>query len=674
MNEDAMGLIEDVFGYEWWGKPCLAVKTASGMAAHFAADLEDIQLFAEENMARDVYITPATFDSQASGEIARKAEFAFALYAVVIDVDFQYPGAHTEPQLPSEQEAKRWIWSFRIKPSTVVHTGHGFQVWYFLKAPMVLKENGVREKAKELTCGIQDSFRKAGEGHGWKLDNTANLAQLFRLPGTCNCKCNPSVPVKSVYRKPETRYDWQELYRDFVETKPEAERESKSAGHERFEADFDRICRSCRFMEHWKDDAAVLPEPHWYYGVTIAARCLDGERIVKEVSRLYPKYDERETEKKIEHALNDTGPMTCEGIIGKLRFEGCERCPRKGSIKSPIELGSKKAGGEKNEGWTYEEIMNYQIPEGAVAVEGLLYKGLTILGGAPKAGKSFLVLNLAVAVAGGPQPVFGRFEHEKLTVLYLALEDTPGRLKKRLAPFPQGMRPQIQFITRWQSMREGGLQKLRERIKEMQADLVIIDTLQKFRGDIKIGANLYSTDYADLGSIKEMTDELGICTLLVHHTRKATDEDILNTVAGSQGVTGAADTVWVLTRPRKSNQGCLYVTGRDVEEKEIQLNFDAGIWTCAEEDEPKLASEEQQQIFDLLKREGSMSAEEVTEKLKRKNKTSTYWLLRKMEKAGLISKDAKSLYSVKDRGSLAPEEGMDSESEFDWSQVEDPLA
>jgi hypothetical protein len=52
-------------------------------------------------------------------------------------------------------------------------------------------------------------------------------------------------------------------------------------------------------------------------------------------------------------------------------------------------------------------------------------------------------------------------------------------------------------------------------------------------------------------------------------------EDFLDTISGSQGLAGAADTVAVLRRSRGSAGAVLKITGRDVEEAELALNFDA---------------------------------------------------------------------------------------------------
>jgi len=69
-------------------------------------------------------------------------------------------------------------------------------------------------------------------------------------------------------------------------------------------------------------------------------------------------------------------------------------------------------------------------------------------------------------------------------------------------------------------------------------------------------------------------------TLLVnHHDRKASAEDFVDSVSGTHGLAGAADTIVVLTRDRQETAGLLKVTGRDVAEGEYAVQFkDGAVW------------------------------------------------------------------------------------------------
>src|SRR5258708_3550735 len=83
-----------------------------------------------------------------------------------------------------------------------------------------------------------------------------------------------------------------------------------------------------------------------------------------------------------------------------------------------------------------------------------------------------------------------------------------------------------------------------------------------------------------MSELKAIADAWPGCSLLMsHHDRKAIATDFVDSVSGTNGIAGGADTVLVLSRDRNQPGGLLQVTGRDVSEGAYALTFDAGIWT-----------------------------------------------------------------------------------------------
>ena len=78
-----------------------------------------------------------------------------------------------------------------------------------------------------------------------------------------------------------------------------------------------------------------------------------------------------------------------------------------------------------------------------------------------------------------------------------------------------------------------------------------------------------------------MADKYKIALLLVHHLRKMPDSDPFNMVSGSTGIIGAVDSLYVLEKDsRTDNKAKLHVTGRDIEDMQLFLEFDraASTW------------------------------------------------------------------------------------------------
>ena len=76
------------------------------------------------------------------------------------------------------------------------------------------------------------------------------------------------------------------------------------------------------------------------------------------------------------------------------------------------------------------ELMDMEFPSTGFLIEKLLGKGVYILAGASKIGKSWLVLWLADCVSKGT-PVW-EFKTVQASVLYVSLEDTRQRIQQRL--------------------------------------------------------------------------------------------------------------------------------------------------------------------------------------------------------------------------------------------------
>lgn len=232
--------------------------------------------------------------------------------------------------------------------------------------------------------------------------------------------------------------------------------------------------------------------------------------------------------------------------------------------------------------WTAQRLMDTEFAPPRWAVPGVICEGLSLLAGPPKVGKSWLSLGLALIVAGGGR-AFGKIPVRPGPVLYLALEDTPRRLKARIGKLLGEDRPPsgLDIATEWPVMPAGGDLAIAAWLDaHPAARLVVVDVFAKVRGAVPAGMSAYDADYAAVGRIKRVADAYGVAVVLVHHVRKAASDDFLQEVSGTNGIAGAADATLVLKRPRGQAEGVLHITGRDVEETEIALtrDNDTGHW------------------------------------------------------------------------------------------------
>ena len=214
-------------------------------------------------------------------------------------------------------------------------------------------------------------------------------------------------------------------------------------------------------------------------------------------------------------------------------------------------------------------------------IDGLLYPGTYILAGAPKLGKSFLMAQLAYHVSSG-LPLWG-FNVHKGSVLYLALEDDYGRLQKRLYQmFGVETSANLYLGTEARILGMGLTDQLDGFVKEHpDTKLIIVDTLQKIRGDVSDKYS-YSTDYQDIVRLKAFTDRTGVCLMVVHHTRKQQADDKFDMISGTNGLLGAADGGFLLSKEKRtSNKALLEIAGRDQQDQKLHLVRDQErlLWT-----------------------------------------------------------------------------------------------
>ena len=276
---------------------------------------------------------------------------------------------------------------------------------------------------------------------------------------------------------------------------------------------------------------------------------------------------------------------------------------------------------------TGEELMNTELPPTRMVVHRLIPQGLHILAGAPKIGKSWLTLWLCLQISKG-EPVWD-LPSEKGTVLYLCLEDGLGRIQERTFDLTDTPTPDVHFATMAETI-NGGLTKQIEEflVEHPDTNLVAIDTLQRVR-NVSDDLNAYANDYKDINLIKQIADKYGITILLVHHLRKQGDDDPVNMVSGTTGLTGAVDGLYVLRKDsRKSRTAKLIATGRDIEDAEYTLEFDkhSHIWNFISDDsdEPFSLSADiiLAEIIDFIKTEELFigTASELAEKTKTKTR------------------------------------------------------
>ena len=320
---------------------------------------------------------------------------ATAIPGVWIDIDVAGDG-HRSRDLPATPaQALALVDRFPLGPTLIVASGGGFHVYWLFAKPWILRNARDRARAAALVRKVQHVIRELAADHGWKIDGTADLTRVLRLPGTFNHKGGHRRPVTVQTFHPDRRYEPSAF--DILPDPPPALATPAAAstelpalgsaplpgapqpgtpqpgtpqpgtpqpgtpqpgtpqpgapqpgappqeGHPT--ADYDAVMAGCSWLRACHRDQHQLDEPQWYAALSIVGRCAAGERdgreLAHDLSRGYPRYSPAETDTKLRRALTEAGPRTCGNIgqvLGAWR-EHCARCSHQGLLKTPWELG-----------------------------------------------------------------------------------------------------------------------------------------------------------------------------------------------------------------------------------------------------------------------------------------------------------------------------------------------
>jgi hypothetical protein len=180
-----------------------------------------------------------------------------------------------------------------------------------------------------------------------------------------------------------------------------------------------------------------------------------------------------------------------------------------------------------------------------------------------------------------------------------------------------------------------------------EARLVIVDTLARVRPIRSGRGDLYAEDYRIGQDLKALADSHGVAVLVVHHLRKMDSDDPLELLSGTLGLPGAADSVLVMKRERGRDDATLFVTGRDVEERELAVEWDEALWQWVHRGsaEEYRRSEARKDILELLEKEDEpLSPREIAEAVGKKD-TAVRQLLRSMVQDGEVLRHGTSSQS-----------------------------
>ena len=257
-----------------------------------------------------------------------------------------------------------------------------------------------------------------------------------------------------------------------------------------------------------------------------------------------------------------------------LETHGISDLPRE---KGPIWLGQELQRARR----TANDLIS-KLPRPRPIIDGLLDEGMLLVTGKPIIGKSWLMLDLALAVATG-NPVWKHFPTaEPQPMLYMALIDPRWRLQHRLRAIQPGIETsgRLQFLYDHPPLYGGGVERLRELIETWHYRLVVIDPLFMLAPEYPASMK-YPEVYRLLAPLQNLDLGHPLCIALVMPLLRDQAEDVFDTLPRPRR---APHVLWALAYRSRQPVRTLHIRNDYEPRRFLHVSFAGQHWQCMDTD------------------------------------------------------------------------------------------
>lgn len=268
-------------------------------------------------------------------------------------------------------------------------------------------------------------------------------------------------------------------------------------------------------------------------------------------------------------------------------------------------------------------------------------QGVGLIGGAPKSCKTFLALEIAVAVASG-RPCLGHIPvREPGPVLVFAAEDQPAQVRARIEGLARARGADFQRMPLLLILeeeirldRERDIERLEHALQEHRPRLLVLDPFVRMHRQNENSA----TDIAAiLARLRALQRRFQLAILLVHHTRKGNGPVAGQALRGSSDLHAWGDSNLYL----KKGQGAIRLAiehraAPAPEPLHLNLTGDPARLEMTAPEARRPEADIQQQILDALRRQ-TLNKIQLRAALQVRNQTLSE-ALQRLDTAGRITR------------------------------------
>jgi len=323
------------------------------------------------------------FDPDRNRKVCRVKENWLSAKAFWVDIDVGESKAKDGKGYATQAEASAAIKAFcrklHLPLPTVVSSGHGLHLYWCLSEP--LDPVSWQRTATKLKALLN------AEGIVADPSRTADFASVLRPVGTHNKK-DPASPLVV-----QCLYEGQVLptgkFVAFIDEHTEGlaglddvpdylkGAEDKVETYPTFDIDANVVADRCNQIRIVRDTKGDAGYDHWRGTIGILKFCQDGIRYAEEWTENRASTGHTSCDWQTRYETWDSPPATCK-FFETANAKGCEGCPFKDKIKTPLVLGRQQPlpppKPEKSEDKTEEGPSEPQLPEGYAYEDGLLVR------------------------------------------------------------------------------------------------------------------------------------------------------------------------------------------------------------------------------------------------------------------------------------------------------------
>lgn len=291
----------------------------------------------------NVYVAPCSFQDESRN--SNNAAFGRSFF---IDLDVNHGSVCYTSKEEALNALEEFVAEHDLPPPVRIDSGGGIQAYW-------LFEDDVEAEEWKLVAAL---FKQFCMDKGLLIDPavTADAARIMRCPETMNLRVQtPSKFIDDDFNQ----YDFsafksflggeevpQTIEQIKVKTRGMDEETKAIARLDNFEDSFAVLAEKslsgdgCNQIKYAIENRETLPYGLWFGALSVAQRCVDRDAAIKAVSEDHPDYTFEKASLKAQETTKASGPWTCTKF-GEENPDGCEGCPFKGKITSPIALARK---------------------------------------------------------------------------------------------------------------------------------------------------------------------------------------------------------------------------------------------------------------------------------------------------------------------------------------------